>query len=104
MLDITMTQAALGAEIGDRDRWTASSAIRVEPGTESGTVVRLKGKGVPNVNRRGRGDLYVTLHVVTARDLSREERKLLEQLADLRGEATLAQGAGRAARLRRPEF
>ena len=51
-------------------------------------MIRLKGKGVPNVNRRGRGDLYVTLHVVTPRDLSREERKLLEQLAELRGEAT----------------
>ena len=75
----------------------------MEPGTESGTVVRLKGKGVPNVNRRGRGDLYVTLHVVTARDLSREERKLLEQLAGLRGESTSRKEPARGT-LRRPEF
>ena len=56
---------------------------------------------MPNLNRRGRGDLYVTLHVVTPTDLSREERELLERLAELRGEPR--KGAG-AAELRRPEF
>ena len=35
------------------------------PGTDSGTVLRLKGKGVPHLNRRGRGDLFVTMHVET---------------------------------------
>ena len=60
--------------------------VKVEPGTDSGTVVRLKGKGIPNVQRRGRGDLYVTVHVSTPRDLSKEERGLLERLAELRGE------------------
>jgi len=85
VLDISITQATLGAEIVftglDEDE-----TIRVEPGTPSGTVVRLKGRGIPNLQRRGRGDLYVTLHVVTPTDLTREQRKLLEQLADLRGE------------------
>jgi molecular chaperone DnaJ len=81
----------------------AVERVRVEPGTESGTVVRIKGKGVPNINRRGRGDLYVTLHVTTARELSREQRKLLEQLAELRGEGTGRSEAKRAS-LRRPEF
>ena len=85
VLDITITQASLGAEIvvqgldGPED-------VRVDPGTPSGTVVRLKGKGIPNLQRRGRGDLYVTLHVVTPSELSREEKKLLERLAELRGE------------------
>ena len=85
VLDVSITQATLGADImvagldGDEK-------IRVEPGTASGTVVRLKGKGVPNLQRRGRGDLYVTVHVVTPTDLSREERKLLERLAELRDE------------------
>ena len=67
----------------------------------SGTIVRMKAKGVPNLNRRGRGDLYVTLHVVTPKGLSREERKLLARLAELRGEPR--DGAA-AAELRRPEF
>ncbi len=106
VLDITMTQAALGADLEietPQDPEQEPERIRVEPGTESGTVVRLRGKGIPNVNRRGRGDLFVTLHVVTARELSREERKLLERLAELRGEQTSKKEAPRAT-LRRPEF
>jgi molecular chaperone DnaJ len=102
VLDVTVTQAALGGEI-QIETLDEPEPIRVEAGTESGTVVRLKGKGVPNVNRRGRGDLYVTLHVVTPRDLSRDERRLLEQLAELRGEATSRKDPARGA-LRRPEF
>ncbi len=102
VLDVTVTQAALGADV-QIETLEDPEAIRVEPGTESGTVVRLKGKGVPNVNRRGRGDLYVTLHVVTPRDLSREERRLLEQLAGLRGETTSRKDPARGV-LRRPEF
>ena len=51
----------------------------------------------------GRGDLYVTLHVVTPRDLAREERRLLEELAQLRGETTSRKDPARGT-LRRPEF
>jgi molecular chaperone DnaJ len=101
VLDITMTQAALGAQI-EIEGLDATERIAVEPGTDSGTVVRLKGKGIPNVNRRGRGDLYVTLHVVTPHDLSREERKLVERLAELRREPTRKDVA--SGELRRPEF
>jgi len=102
VLDVSMTQATLGAEleIGGLD---GPEHIALEPGTESGTVVRIKGGGVPNVNRRGRGDLYVTLHVVTPEHLSREERKLWERLSELRGEQTSKHEPARA-RLRRPEF
>ncbi|MEP6759685.1 MAG: molecular chaperone DnaJ [Actinomycetota bacterium] len=85
VLDVSITQATLGAEIvipGIEGHET----IHVEPGTPSGAVVRMKGRGIPNLQRRGRGDLFVTLHVVAPTELSREERKLLEQLADLRGE------------------
>jgi len=76
--------------------------LRIDPGTESGTVIRLHGKGVPNINRRGRGDLYVTVHVVTPSDLSREEKKLMEQLAELRGEVTSKRDPARG-ELRRPD-
>lgn len=102
VLDITMTQAALGTEL-EIESLDGVEKVRVETGTESGTVVRLKGKGVPNLNRRGRGDLYVTLHVVTPRDLSRDQRKLVEQLAQLRGEETVRDRPRRGT-LRRPEF
>ena len=102
VLDITMTQASLGAEV-NIEGMDGIERVRVEPGTESGTVVRLRGKGIPNLNRRGRGDLYVTLHVVTPRELSSPERKLLEQLAELRGEGTSRKEPARG-RLRRPEF
>jgi molecular chaperone DnaJ len=54
---------------------------------------------VPNLQRRGRGDLYVTLHVITPTDLSREERTLLERLAALRDETRSTDGA-----LRRPGY
>ena len=99
VLDISITQATLGAEI-EIEGLDAVERIRVEAGTESGTVVRLKGKGVPNLNRHGRGDMFVTLHVVTPRDLSREERDLLARLAELRGEAD----GSHLVPLRRPEF
>jgi molecular chaperone DnaJ len=97
-----MTQAALGAEVLI-DTMDGEERIRVEPGTDSGTVVRLKGKGVPNVNRRGRGDVYVTLHVVTLKSPSRDEKRLLEQLADLRRERRTKADPSRG-ELRRPEF
>jgi molecular chaperone DnaJ len=100
VLDITMTQAALGGDVKVAGI-DAAETVRIDPGTQSGTIIRLKGKGVPNLNRRGRGDLFVTLHVVTPKGLSREERQLLARLAELRGEPR--DGAAEA-QLRRPEF
>ena len=51
------------------------------------------------MQRRGRGDLYITVHVSTPRDLSKEERGLLERLAELRGEDDDGTGT-----LRRPSY
>jgi molecular chaperone DnaJ len=102
VLDITLTQAALGAEI-QIEGLEGPELVSVGPGTDSGTVVRLKGKGVPNLQRRGRGDVFVTLHVVTPRDLSREERRLIEKLAEIRGERTSPREPAHG-ELRRPEF
>jgi molecular chaperone DnaJ len=102
VLDLTMTQAALGADVVI-ETMDGEERIRVEPGTDSGTVVRVKGKGVPNVNRRGRGDLFVTLHVTTLKSPSRDERRLLEQLAGLRREKRSRSEPSRG-ELRRPEF
>ncbi|HEY7666914.1 MAG TPA: J domain-containing protein [Actinomycetota bacterium] len=87
VLDVPLPTVVLGGEI-EIEGLDERERIHVEPGTESGTIVRLKGKGIPNVNRRGRGDLYVTLHVVTPTHLSKEERALFERFADLRGQGS----------------
>jgi len=100
VLDITATQAALGANV-TIPGLDANETLKIEAGTESGTVIRLRGKGIPNLDRRGRGDLYVTVHVVTPRELSRAERSLYQQLAELRGEDPKRTVEGT---LRRPEF
>jgi molecular chaperone DnaJ len=102
VLDVTITQATLGGEI-EVETLDGPERLRIEAGTESGTVLRVKGKGVPHLQRRGRGDLFVTLHIVTPRDLSREERSLLQRLAELRDEPAGANGATPRG-LRRPEF
>ena len=100
VLEVPMVQAALGAEL-EIDTLDGVERIALEPGTASGTTLRLRGKGMQNLGRRGRGDLFVTIHVQTPTDLSREERTLLERLAELRGHA-----AGKRARdrgtLRKP--
>ena len=79
---ITITEAALGssAEIPTID---GKAKIKIEPGTQSGKVLRLKGKGLPNVNQwEGKGDLLITIRVWIPRTLSKEEKNILERLAD----------------------
>ena len=57
-------------------------AFPVPEGTASGTAFRLRARGMPDVSGRGRGDLIVIVKVVTPRTLTREQKKLLQQLAD----------------------
>jgi molecular chaperone DnaJ len=85
VVEVPMAQATLGANL-DVETLDGTERIELDPGTESGAVIRLRGKGIPNLGRRGRGDLFLTIHVETPRELSKEERKLIEQLAELRGE------------------
>jgi len=84
-LSIAFTQAALGAQI-TIETLDGDQLIPVDPGTASGDVIRFRGKGVPRLQGRGRGDLLVRLVVETPRDLDAEQRSLLEKLASLRGE------------------
>lgn len=55
--------------------------IAIPEGTQAGSVFRLRGRGMPDVSGRGRGDLLVTIKVVTPAKLTREQKKLLQQLA-----------------------
>lgn len=100
VLEVPMVQATLGVSL-DVDTLDGLETIELEPGTESGSTFRLRGKGMPNLGRRGRGDLFVTVHVQTPSDLSREERTLLEQLAELRGKAAGKRARDRA-QMRKP--
>ena len=54
--------------------------IKVEPGTQSGKILRLRGKGIPEVNGYGRGDLLVNVQVWTPKTITRDEAKILEKL------------------------
>ena len=81
-IPISFTQAALGATI-KVPTLEGEETLSVPPGTQSGKVFRLRGKGIPGVNGRGRGDEFVSVNVVTPRKLNRNQRRLLEQLAEL---------------------
>jgi DnaJ-class molecular chaperone with C-terminal Zn finger domain len=75
---ITFALTALGAEISVRTLGDEEQ-IKVPPGTQTGTVFRVKGKGMPNLGGRGHGDLFVAVTVVTPKTLTKEQRQLLEQ-------------------------
>ena len=75
-------QAALGAETHVQTL-DGQESLKVPAGTQTGTVFRLKGHGMPVLGGRGRGDLFVSVTVVTPTTLTREQRKLLEQLAQI---------------------
>jgi molecular chaperone DnaJ len=98
-LSVPMTMAALGADV-EILTLEGAEVLRLQAGTESGTVIRLRGKGIPNLERRGRGDLFVTILVETPEPRSKEERTLLERLAELRGEK-VASGGRLSGRLRK---
>ena len=56
--------------------------LNVEPGTQPGKVLRLKGKGLPDVNGYGRGDLLVKVDVFVPKDITKDEKKFFEKLKD----------------------
>ncbi len=76
---ITYADAAMGATI-EIPTLNGKVKIKVDAGTPSGRVVRLRGKGLPIMNGYGRGDLLVSLNVWVPKELTREEKKLLEEL------------------------
>ena len=54
--------------------------LKIRSGTQSGTMIRLKGKGVPNPNRRTKGDQYVKINILVPEKLTREQKKLVEEM------------------------
>jgi len=82
---ISFPQATFGdtVEIPTLD---ATVEMDVPAGTQSGETFRLQGKGMPRLRRRGQGDLYVQVQVVTPESLNDEQREALEQFAEAGGE------------------
>ncbi len=79
-LPLTVSQAALGAEVEVPTPY-GPATLKVTAGTQTGTVYRLRGKGLPRLGAGGRGDLDVRVQVWTPTKLSAEQRRLFEQLA-----------------------
>lgn len=85
-VEISMAQAALGAEI-DVPTLEEKVKMKVPSGTQPGAVFRLKGKGLPDMYSSVRGDIYVRAVVVVPRKLNAEEKDLLMKYAQMRGES-----------------
>jgi molecular chaperone DnaJ len=81
-LPINIAQAALGAEVMI-ETFDGPQTIKIPEGTQAGAHFRLKNLGVPEVNGRGRGDLYVHIDVQVPRKLNKEQRRMFEQLRDV---------------------
>jgi len=79
-IPVSIAQAALGAEI-DVPTLEQPTRLRIPEGAQSGAQFRLRSRGVPDLNGGARGDMIVHLDVRVPTRLTREQRKLLEQLA-----------------------
>jgi molecular chaperone DnaJ len=79
-IPINFSTVALGGEI-KIPTLDGHEGLAIPAGTQSGATFRVRGRGMPDVSGRGHGDLLVTIKVVTPKKLSKEQRKLLEQLA-----------------------
>ena len=78
-IPVNFTTVTLGGDI-HVPTLDGQETVKVPEGTQTGTTLRLKGKGMPDVNGRGRGDLFATVQVRTPKKLTKEQRQLIEQL------------------------
>ena len=80
-MNITVTTAILGGEV-EVPTIDGKARIKIAPGTHAGKVLRLRGKGLPNVNGYGRGDIMVVVDITIPDELTSDERDLVEKLAE----------------------
>jgi molecular chaperone DnaJ len=78
---VNFADAALGSTV-EIPLVKGKAQIKIDAGTQSGKILRLKGKGLKEVNGYGQGDLLVNINVWTPQKLNDEEKKLLEKLRD----------------------
>ena len=107
-VEVPMTAAALGTSVA-LDTLDGAETVEIKPGTQPGSVVTLRARGVPRLRGSGRGDLYVHLDVRTPTRLEADQEELLRELARARGEEGItlrvqeqdaASGGGLFSRLR----
>ncbi|WP_254537507.1 molecular chaperone DnaJ [Halomarina litorea] len=84
-MPVSFPQAVFGDEV-EVETLDGTVSMDVPKGTQSGETFRLKGKGMPRLQRRGHGDLFVRVQVVTPEDLNEEQREALEAFAEAGGE------------------
>ena len=80
-LNITVVTAILGGEV-EVPTIEGKAKIKIAPGTHSGKVLRLRGKGLPDVNGYGKGDILVVVDITIPTSLTSEEKELVKKLAD----------------------
>ena len=80
-LNITVATAILGGEV-EVPTIEGKAKIKIAPGTHAGKVLRLRGKGLPDVNGYGRGDIMVVVDITIPTSLTSEEKKLVKELAE----------------------
>ena len=80
-LNLTVTTCILGGEV-EVPTIDGKAKIKIAAGTHAGKVLRLRGKGLPDVNGYGRGDILIVVDITIPSSLTSEERKLVEKLAD----------------------
>ncbi len=99
VLHLPMAQAALGAHLR-YETLDGTEDLVIPRATQPGKVFRLRGRGVPDVNGRGRGDLLVQVVVDTPTDLNKEQEELLRTYAAARGEQVAPAESGFLAKVR----
>ncbi|GAB4287250.1 MAG: molecular chaperone DnaJ [Marinilabiliales bacterium] len=80
-LFLSFPDAALGTSV-EIPTVDGKVKVKIEAGTQSGKILRLRGKGLPDVNGYSKGDLLIQVNVWTPKDLSKEEKKILEKLKE----------------------
>ena len=92
-LSINLAQAALGSEI-DVPTLDGDEKLRIPAGTQPGRVFRMRGKGVPHLQRNGRGDQLIVISIDIPKSLTAEQHELFEQLSETLGSEVVPQDRG----------
>jgi molecular chaperone DnaJ len=78
-VEVSFPNAALGTTV-NIPTIDGRAELKIPPGTQNGTVFKLKGKGLPKMNGWGKGDQFVKMNIETPRDLNSRQKRLLEEL------------------------
>ena len=91
--NISFTQAALGADV-TVPTLDGDETVKIPEGTQTNATFRVRGKGLPVLGGRGRGDLFVSVNIVTPTNLNREQKRLLEELAKIEADKKAQEDKG----------